>query len=303
MQDVSGAGRLRALAALTLTCALFMPRGVLAQEHGHGEEHEHDEDHRHGMPHFSHPLVAESVTPDTKVRLDTHFADGTGGSTLALVFEAEYAFAPAFSIEVGTTPYTHASPAASPPIAFAETMPAGVRASLASSPAGTAEKGFSDLDVAFKFANFAFAEHGVLLGYGAELGLPLRTEGEPVHAITRIEPFLNIGYQRAGWELEGFVRFGIPTAAEDGAPGNADLATNASVLRHLGDRLQALLELDTGSPLGGGEDPWVAHLTPGLKVQPLPGNEHLIIGGGVRLPVSGTKLFDEQGIVSIFWHF
>ncbi len=306
--------RLRALAVLAAAATLVAPQALRAQEHEHehehGEQHEHGEDqheheeegHHHGALHFSHPLVAESVTPDTKFRLDAHYSDGDGGSTLEMEFEAEYAFAPAFSIEVGASPYTHADPAAAKVFPVARTAPP-IRAHLAPGEAGTAEDAFSDFDVALKFANFAFAEHGVLLGYGATLGFPLRTGDEPVHAITSVEPFLNVGYQKAGWELEGFARFAIPTAGEAGGPGNADLGTNVSVLRHLGDQVQALFEMDSASPLGGGDDPTLVHLTPGLKVRPIASNEHLIIGAGLRFPVSSAKTFGEQAIVSVFWHF
>ncbi len=134
--------------------------------------------------------------------------------------------------------------------------------------AATGGESFSELDLDLKFANFAFAEHGLLLGYGAGLAVPLRTEGEPARALTSVEPFLNLGYKKAAWEVETFARFGIPTSGSDGVPANAELGTNLSVLRHFGERLQALLEMDTTSPLGGGDDPVLADLTPGVKVQP-----------------------------------
>ncbi len=300
--------RLRTPAAFLLALTLIAPRALLAQEHQHEQpEHDHEhgeEDHHHGGLHFSHPLVAESVTPDTKVRLDTHFTDGGTGSTLELVFEAEYAFAPAFSIEVGATPYVHnhleaAAQAGSVSAALAPPL----RAHLATPPAGQAEDAFSDLDVAFKFANFAFADRGVLLGYGATVGIPMRTGEEPVHAVTTVEPFLDMGYQRGIWELSGFTRFAIPTGAEEGEPGHADLVTNLAVLAHLSAQLQTLLEMDSSSPLGGGDDPSLVHLTPGLKVRPLPHEEHLIVGAGLRIPISETKVFDRQAIMSVFWHF
>lgn len=296
---------------MLLALTLLAPRALLAQEHEQAEqehqdhEHEHgEEDHHHGALHFSHPLVAESVTPDTKVRLDTHFADGDTGSTLELFFEAEYAFAPAFSIEVGTTPYVHnhVDTGGVVPLVNAA-LPPSLRAHLATPLAGQAEDAFSDLDVAFKFANFAFADHGVLLGYGATLGIPMRTGEQPVHAITSVEPFLDVGYQRGIWELSGFARFGIPTGSDEGVPGNADLVTNLAVLAHVSSGLQTLLEMDSSSPLGGGEDPTLVHLTPGFKVRPLANEEHLIIGAGLRLPISSTRVFDRQGIVSVFWHF
>ncbi len=53
---------------LSLVLVLVVPLGVAsAQEHAEADHHE-------GL-HFSHPLIAESVSPDTKVRLDYAFAD------------------------------------------------------------------------------------------------------------------------------------------------------------------------------------------------------------------------------------
>lgn len=279
-----GATRLRALAAAAVLASFLAPHTAWGQTSQH-EHADHDHDHHHGMLHFSHPLVAESVTPDTKIRLNGVFSNHSAGSDDEMEVEAEYAFAPAFSIELGFTPYTYTS-----------RTPSAL-------PGATGRESFSELDIDLKFANFAFAEHGVLLGYGAGLAVPLRTGGEPVKALTSVEPFLNLGYQKAGWEVETFARFGIPTSGSDGVPANADLGTNLSLLRHVAERLQALLELDTTSPLGGGNDPVLANVTPGVKVQPLASNEHLILGAGLRLPVSHTKQFTNQALVSMFWHF
>ena len=60
-------------------------------------EIDHSE-HDHGL-HFSHPLVAESPSPDTKIRFDYVFQsiageeDEGGADRQSFVLEAEYAFA------------------------------------------------------------------------------------------------------------------------------------------------------------------------------------------------------------------
>ena len=80
---------------LSLVLVLFVPlRVASAQEHT-------EADHHQGL-HFSHPLIAESVSPDTKVRIDYDFADlGPDASAHTLGLELEYAFHRAFSIEAG----------------------------------------------------------------------------------------------------------------------------------------------------------------------------------------------------------
>ena len=127
---------------LSLVLVLVVPLGVAsAQEQAEADHHE-------GL-HFSHPLIAESVSPDTEVRLDYAFADlGPDASAQALGLELEYAFHRAFSIEAG--------------IPFA-------RLDVDGEP-GTSR--FGNAEVAFKFANYAFEDTGALLGYGVEFGLP-----------------------------------------------------------------------------------------------------------------------------------
>ena len=104
--------------------------------------------HHEGL-HFSHPLIAESLSPDTKIRIDYTFVNLADDATKnAFLFEGEYAFHRSFSIEAGV-PF--------------ETLGPGGGASMSN---------FGNADIAFKFANFAFEDRWLLLGYGVELGLP-----------------------------------------------------------------------------------------------------------------------------------
>ena len=82
-----------------LIAALFVvPLGALkAQEHE--EDHDHDHDHLH----FSHPLVTESPSPDTKLRFDyigTRTSGPTGLHENTFRLEGEYAFSPSVSLAI-----------------------------------------------------------------------------------------------------------------------------------------------------------------------------------------------------------
>ncbi len=78
-----------------------------------------------------------------------HGGNSEGGEKLkehSVSFEGEYAFSPSFSIEMGV-PYAIVDP-----------------------DGATSMDHLGSIEVAFKFANFAFSDHGILLGYGIEFG-------------------------------------------------------------------------------------------------------------------------------------
>ena len=117
--------------------------------------HDHASDsHDSGDLHFSHPLVAESPSPDTKVRVDYFFANEPGKEGKAganrhtLRFEAEYAFAPWLSLEVDA-PYTFLIP-----------------------DKGEASDNPDNVEIGLKYANFTFAKHGLLLAAGLSSACP-----------------------------------------------------------------------------------------------------------------------------------
>ena len=104
----------------------------------HAQEHDEDHDHLH----FSHPLVTESPSPDTKLRLDyiaTRTSDQTGISENTFRLEGEYAFNHNVSLAI-VTPF------------ISRTAPAAERAS-----------GLGDIELSLKAASLAFGEHGLLL--------------------------------------------------------------------------------------------------------------------------------------------
>ena len=113
-----------------LALSFLMPfAGVHAQEH--------EEDHDHDHLHFSHPLVTESPSPDTKLRFD-YIGARTSGSTgiheNTFRLEGEYSFTRSVSLAM-VTPF------------ISRTAPASERAS-----------GLGNIELSLKAASLAFGE-------------------------------------------------------------------------------------------------------------------------------------------------
>lgn len=247
-----------------------------------GAEHGH-EGHSHAGPlHFSHPLIAESPSPDTKIRLDGFTFDGDEGSD-QLRLEAEYAFHPSFSIELDV-PWT----------------------SLDDEEGGSTS-GLDNIGLGLKFANFAFADKGLLLSYGIEFGLPTGDDAKGIGSdnVFEIEPFLALGVLRGRFELVSFFEFGIPTNQdeEEGQEVETEMGANLSLLYHASRRIQLLVELDGETVLSGEEEgESVVNVTPGLKVRPV-ADSPLWLGLGLGTPISSNEEFDTRVVGSLFYHF
>jgi hypothetical protein len=117
---------------------------------------------------FSHPLITESVSPDTKIRLTfLHTKTDSGMISQVYDIELEYAPVPSFSIHLDM-PYT-----------------------VINHSTGNLD----EIELDLKFANFAFAAHHVLLGYGISFGLPTgdQVKGIGSDHIWNVNPFFNGG--------------------------------------------------------------------------------------------------------------
>lgn len=262
-------------AVLTTACFALFTLSAHAQDHHHGDD---PHDHHHETLHFSHPLVAESPSPDTKVRFDVHTTAGEGDLT-SLRVEAEYAFAPWISLELDA-PYTFLSP-----------------------EDGPARDHLDNVGIGLKLASFALAEQGLLLGGGLEVTLPTGSEAAGIgsDAGAEIEPFVDLGFQRGPWEVVSFVEAGFSTVEEEEV--DAEGAWRLSVRRALSPRLAAFLEFDVTHLFGGEEDgTTIVNVAPGLKVTPLR-DPRLQIGASFRLPLSSEQEFDTQALFSLFYHF
>lgn len=282
----------RGLALMTLALLVWICQPQDAYGHKHSapiQEETSDAPIRITMEelHFSHPLISESPSPDTKVRFDYFFAnepgeeDEAGANRHTLRFEGEYAFAPWLSLEVNV-PYTFLDP--------------------------DEEEGTDRLDnveVGIKYANFTFAEHGLLLGGGIEFGLPTGNEEKGIGSdhVLEVEPFVDFGYQRDRWEIVGFTSFGLPVNENDEDEADLELGWNLSVLFHLTPQIETLLEFDGQHVFGGEEDGVdVVNVTPGFKVQPFD-DPNFQVGVGVSLPLTDDKEFHARLILSVFYHF
>ena len=195
-------------------------------------------------------------------------------------FEGEYAFAPWISLELDA-PYTFRDPDEGPDVDHLDT-----------------------LEVGLKLASFRFAEHGLVLGGGLEMGLPTGSHSRGIgsNEVVEIEPFVDFGWKRGPLELVGFFSGGF-LLNERVEEADFEFGWNLSALYHFPTRLQVLLELD-GEEIDGGDENGhtVVNLTPGLKLQPLRGAD-LWLGAGVSLPLSPDREFDARVIASLFWHF
>ena len=245
------------------------------------QEHEHDDDHDH--LHFSHPLVTESPTPDTKIRVDYLYlrtSDVPEARDHLVRVEGEYAFADALSLAL-VAPYEF------------RTEPSSERAS-----------GLGDVELSLKFASLRYGEKGVLLGGGLSAGVPTGSDQKQIGSshIVELEPFLDAGYKRDKLELVGFARLSSTFNRRAGEDAQRDLAFDFSSLYHLHPRLEALMELTTSrSLIGSGARIPETFLAPGVKVYPFPIRQ-LMFGASVLLgagAVSNTKAF----LVSGFYHF
>lgn len=264
---------------------IFVALLLVANPAAHAQEHSHDNSHGDRL-HFTHPLVTESISPDTKVRLD--YVYSTPGSDHETEIEGEYAFHPSFSIE------------------------GGVHYDLSGGNLG-------ETHVLFKFANYAFAERGVLLGYGIAFGLPTGSgghhdtgddHGHDGHApaagesdIYEIEPFLNGGITRGPLEISGWARFAIPTNQETQSEVGTSLRYDISTLYHVGRRLDVLAELNGASGLSGvasGEA--TASVVPSVRLRPFL-DVDLVAGIGAAFPLTGHEDVDSRAIISLFFHF
>jgi hypothetical protein len=255
-----------------LTLILILATTVQAQHH-------HDEE-----LHFSHPLITESPSPDTKVRFDyfyRRFRSGESASEHSSRVEFEYAFRPSFSVEVNV-PYTFLKVEGEPATSHADSI-----------------------DVALKFANFALKEHHVLLVYGVEFGLPTGSDSRGIGSshIFEIAPYFGAGLKKEKLEVIGFSSVSVPANKRTGDEDSTTLGYQLAFLSKPTPSIQPLIELDGATALNGpGRANTVINLSPGIKFQP-PHSEHWQFGAGIGFPITNRHDFSSRVVVSVFYHF
>jgi hypothetical protein len=262
---------------LILLAVLFFPavNRISAQEH--------EEDHDHDHLHFSHPLVTESPSPDTKLRLDylgVRTSDLSGVHENTFRLEGEYAFNHSISLAI-VAPF------------ISRTAPAAERAS-----------GLGDIELSLKAASLAFGEDGVLLGGGLSASLPTGSDTKGIGSahIVELEPFLDAGFKRNAFELVGFAILSSTFHRQPGEEAERSLTFNFSTLYHIQPRLEGMIEVATARALVGAESGvQQTFIAPGLKVYPFT-NRSLMFGASVEL---GTGVVHDTNalLVSAFYHF
>lgn len=267
----------------TLSAIFILLVSSLCTSVVHAQDDDHDE-HRHTHLHFSHPLITESPSPDTKIRFDYFYqrfnSEDIRAANHTARIEFEYAFRPSFSIEVNA-PYT----------VHRESMP------------GESQRHIGDTEIALKIANFHFEEKGLLLGYGVEFGLPTGSDRKGIGSshVLEVTPYVDMGYQRDKLQVVAFTSLVVPTNQHRGEDEAKALGYNLSFLYQLPHYLEPLIELDGETALSGGEGT-AFNLTPGFKFRPIKQKE-FSIGLGMSFPLTHRREFQNRVIVSAFYHF
>lgn len=257
----------------------------------------HDDHDNPGGLHFSHPLITESPSPDTKIRLDYFFLnvdgevedeelgeEGEGPSKFkesTVNLELEYAFTRNISIEADI-PYTFINP-----------------------DEGKDVNHFNNIEIGVKLATFILEEYGILLGGGLEFGLPTGDDEKGIGSdnIFEIEPFLSFGWKYKILEVVSFLHIGFPVNQKGDQNEGDELGYNLSTLVHATEWLEVLLEFDGETVLNGEEEgESVLNIDPGVKFKPFK-SQDLQVGFGAGFPVTNDEEFEYRLIASVFYHF
>jgi hypothetical protein len=276
--NLSGAESYDARSRRLLLVTTFLLLPITAS---HGQDHEDDHDHDH--LHFSHPLVTESPSPDTKLRIDylgVRTTGSTGVHDNEFRLEGEYAFNRSVSLAI-VTPF------------ISRTAPAAERAS-----------GLGNVELSLKAANLAFGEQGLLLGGGLSVALPTGSDAKGIGSahIIELEPFLDAGYKRDALELVGFATLSSTFRRRTGEEAERNLTFDFSTLYQIQSRLEGLIEVTTTRALIGAESgSQQTFVAPGFKAYPFT-NRKLMFGASVEI---GTGIAHETHalLVSGFYHF
>jgi len=254
---------------------LSIPSVVAA--HAQARDHDHG---REGFE-FSHPLVTESPSPDTKIRVDflqRGAADSTTPNGTARI-EGEYAFRPWVSLAL-TVPFEWRS---------AE---------------GNRSSGVAASELALKFASSGLASHGILLGGGLDVGLPTGSgvEEGPSNGVA-LEPFADVAMKTGSVEVVAFGSYSASTAANGGEPAEREWSANFSSLYHVSGRAEALLEVDTHRALSAADEgSQFTYISPGAKFVPFV-NRSIMFGVSLRMPVSVAREFQRELLLTAMYHF
>jgi hypothetical protein len=262
--------------SVILLVGLLIPHAVLRGQ-------EHDDDHEHEHLHFSHPLVTESPSPDTKIRFDyltTRTSDATRERGREVRLEGEYAFTHSVSLAV-VTPYVWRKTQVTPEVS-----------------------GLGSIELSLKAASFALAERGILLGGGVTTALPTGNDAKEIGSshIVEVESFLDAAYKRNALELVGFATLSSNFRRRAGEESERALTFDFSALYRIQARLEGLIEATTERALIGPESrSQQTFIAPGLKIYPFT-NKQFMFGASAEFG-TGTVRNTRLLLLSAFYHF
>jgi hypothetical protein len=254
-----------------------LPAALHAQE-----EHEHG-DHEHEGLHFSHPLLNESPSPDTKLRLD--FLWGRAGDGDERVtehgarLEGEYEFMEGVS--------------------FAITVPWLRRESALGNVQGT-----GSTELSLKGSSLRWGRQGVVVGGGFSVGLPTGSDEKGIGSSrsVELEPFADVGVQLGGLELVAFGHYGATVRNPPGVDAERELSLVGSALYPVSRLAELLMEVETVHPVSSDESA-TTRIAPGLKLYPFT-NRHIMAGVSAPIVLKRAGQPDaREVIVSAFYHF
>ena len=234
------------------------------------------------IPEFADPLIGESPTPDTGIRLNYLFIEKSNADERVLNPEAELAISDWASIELDI-PYTFRDP----------------------NDGSESTNNFDSSEIALKLAH-ALTENTVI-GGGLELVLPTGDDTKGIGSNNKlvITPFINFGTKIGLLETVAFVGLGFPTNQQDPveeADEEQELEWNLAFSYWFVPEARALVELDSEMIVKGDDNEGVVNLTLGLIGAPWR-NSPFEIGGGVSFPITPDKEFDSRIILSLFCEF
>jgi hypothetical protein len=265
-----------------LRCSLFAFAFLITAnrvEAQHDDDHDHDHDHLH----FSHPMVTESPSPDTKIRLDYVRLWITGSDAVTVNegrAEAEYGFTPSISLAL-VAPFLWVT-----------------------DPAGDRISGLGNIELSLKAAKVVSEKNNVLVGGGLSAGLPTGNDAKGIGSshLIELEPFVDAAYKLNPLEFVGFARVSSIFRRRAGDDNERELAFDFSSLYRVNPVVEVLLEATTSRSLVGPQQGIpLTYVAPGVKVYPFT-NKQIMLGASVLLG-TGSISTSRGALVSAFYHF
>jgi hypothetical protein len=265
------AARIRAMLAYSVMLAVVMalPARLASQDHDHAKLH------------FSHPILTESPSPDSKFRVDfIHAVDNALGARVnTFQVEGEFGFSDALSLAV-VAPFVSV------------TSPADARANA-----------LGNVELQLKAASFRWDENGVLVGGGITAGLPTGSDAKGIGSghIFELEPFVDAAYKQGRFEGVAFLSVASTFNQRAGEERERYATLNASSLFRAHPQVELLAEVSTSRDLYGTSPKFETVIAPGIKWLPAAAPKLAI---GISRAFGIGELRDTRAFqLSGFYHF